>query len=461
MLDFSILVSDVVANIMGYFPVGIVLGELGLLRAVTTAAVMSSVAESSQLAMLHRHCSPIDFASNVIGALLGAVVSAHWRIGVPSFRINTSKALVAAASAFTLILLVWTAAGPPPSARGATSPGTLEAYWKLDETSGRVARDSSGHRVNGRFRNEPKPGAGVIGPSITLDGRKDNIDFGRSTTLRLVGNMTISAWIRPSFFPVDDAAIVSQLHGGFGYQLDTTVDRGPRTIGFKLTNACGELMARYGATPLAVNNWYHVAGVYNAEERTLNVYLNGRLDNGILVGSVTGTQHSSRSAVYVGRRSDLEGYEFAGSIEDVRIYSLALTNTEITAVMLGEVSDVSAAARVAGGEMNNRSGLGRSTAPGFRCAMLSEGGDENLPAVAAALGALVAFACIGLWPSVGSVVYLFSSFAAGLLLLPITASTLPSITLWMIPLVSLAGGVSVVVSVCQGRFFWRLRRHDR
>ena len=61
------------------------------------------------------------------------------------------------------------------------------------------------------------------------------------------------------------------------------------------------------------SRWYHVAGVYDAEARTLDVYLNGELDNGILVGTATGTQRSSRSAVYIGRRSDLEGFEFAGS----------------------------------------------------------------------------------------------------------------------------------------------------
>jgi hypothetical protein len=320
-VDFGVYASDVVANVVGYVPVGIVLGELGLLRAVMTAAVMSAFAEFSQLAMMHRVCSAIDFASNVIGAFLGAVVSVHWRIRSPTFRINRWKTLVATTVAFALILLVWAAAGPTPSTRGATSPGTLEADWKFDETGGRVAFDSSGHGLNGRFSNEPKRFAGVIGRSVTLDGAKDYIDFGRSTALRLVGSMTISAWIKPSSFPVDDAAVVSHLHGGFGYQLDTTVDRGPRTIGFKLTNACGDLMARYGATPLAVRTWYHVAGVYDAEERTLDVYLNGNLDNGFLVGSVTGTQHSSRSAVYVGKRSDLEGYEFAGSIRDVRIYS--------------------------------------------------------------------------------------------------------------------------------------------
>ena len=206
-------------------------------------------------------------------------------------------------------------------------------------------------------------------------------------------------------------------------------------------------MARYGVTPLAVDAWYHVAGVYDAEARTLDVYLNGKLDNGLLVGSVTGTQHSSRSAVYVGKRSDLKGFEFAGSIDDVRIYSFALTKTEIAAVMRGEVIDGLAAHRTAGRSVNSGRGAGRSTDLDSRCAVFSEGGDEKIPAAAATLGVLVAVACVGLWPSASSLLYLFVSFAAGLLLLPATAPTLPAFTLWMIPLVSVAGGASVAVSV--------------
>jgi hypothetical protein len=446
-VDFRIYASDVLANIMGYVPVGMVLGELGLLRAVITAALMSGFAESSQLVMLHRTCSAIDFATNVTGALLGALVSTHWRIRSPSFRIETWKTLVAVTMAFVLILLVWAAAGPSPSTRGVTSPGALEAYWKLDEAGGRVAFDSSGHGLTGTFSVEAKSTPGATGRSARFDGAKDYIDFGRSTSLRLVGSMTITAWIKSSSFPIDDAPIVSQFHGGFGYQLDTTVDKGPRTIGFKLTNACGDMMARYGVTPLAVDEWYHVAGVYDAQERTLDVYLNAKLDNGPLVGSITGTQHSSRSAVYVGKRTDIEGYQFAGSIRDVRIYSLALTSAEIEAVMLRETIQGMAVRTVAGSGPNSSRGSGGPTDRFDRCTVISEGGDERLPAVAAILGALVAFVCIGTWPSAGLIVYLLSSCAAGLLLLPPTASTLPRFNLWMIPLVSLAGGASVVASV--------------
>jgi hypothetical protein len=202
-----------------------------------------------------------------------------------------------------------------------------------------------------------------------LDGSKDYIDFGHSTALRLVGSMTVSAWINTTSFPVDDAAIVSQFHNGLGYQLDTTVERGLRTIGFKLNDPCGQLMVRYGATPLVVNTWYHAAGVYDAEARTLNVYLNGELDNGFLLGSVADTQRSSRAAVYVGRRSDLKGYEFAGSIDDVRVYSLALTQAEIAAAMHGASGPGVPGATGRSVQRSSGSGHPRDLNP--RCGLLS------------------------------------------------------------------------------------------
>src|SRR5262249_55581738 len=152
----------------------------------------------------------------------------------------------------------------PISMRGLTIPGTLELQWKFDERDGLVAQDASGQGLNGRFHGEIKPVSGVLNGAVALDGTADSIDLDPSSTLRLRGSMTIAAWINPSRFPADDAAVVSGLGGNAGYQLDTTVDRGARTIGFKLTNAFGQLMARYGATTLPSNAWHHIAGVYNA-----------------------------------------------------------------------------------------------------------------------------------------------------------------------------------------------------
>ena len=118
-----------------------------------------------------------------------------------------------------------------------------------------------------------------------------------------------------------------------GFQLDTTIDRGPRTIGFKLTNSSGANMFRYGATTLQANTWYFVTGVYDAATSSLHVYLNGQLDDGTLLGTVTAAQQNSTANVNIGRRPGSSSFNFNGRIDDVRIYNRALTAAEIQADM--------------------------------------------------------------------------------------------------------------------------------
>jgi VanZ family protein len=422
-------VGDIVENIVGYLPVGIVLGGLGLLKAVFIAGLLSTFAETSQLVMMHRDPAFTDIVSNLAGATLGTLASARWRMRSPALQIDRWKAVLAVVLAFALVLYVWSMAGDPVNTRGATSPGTLEAHWKLDESGGRAALDASGHALVGKFRKAPIRTSGAMGSAPVFDGT-NYVNFGRSTALRLAGSMTISAWINSSSYPVDDAAIVSQLRVDRGYQLDTTVDEGPRTIGFKLSNAHGQLMARYGTTPLTLDTWYHVAGVYDAAAQTLDVYLNGEVDNGVLLGAVSNVQRSSRGAVYIGRRGNSTQFNFSGSIANVRIYSFALTKSQIAADMRGEAVQAPATVRADGGPP---------------CAPWSDREDKELPLMAAVLGLLVTVACLGVWPSATRLPMLAMSVAVGVLLLTVTAPNLPAFDTWMLPLAALAGGASIMV----------------
>jgi hypothetical protein len=444
-LDWNIGISDFVENILGFVPVGMVLAELGLLRAVLLAAVMSVFAEFSQLWMMHRTSQPADVAANIIGGVLGALVWVRYRLRSPAVPVNRMTGLVMAALAILLAVGISVTSGDPLNTRGATAPSALEAEWRFDENTGRIALDSSGHNLNGMFHGRPLRIPGLMGGAVQFDSAKDYIEFGHSTPLRLRGSMTITAWIRSTSFPIDDAAIVSQLNANdAGYQLDTTIDKGPRTIGFKLTNACGGLMARYGATPLVTGTWYHVAGVYDAQAMTMDVYLNGRPDNGFLLGPVTGSQLSSRSNVYVARRP-IETFEFAGSIDDVRIYSSALTKTEIVAVMNGKQLD----------SLPFSHGGGRPGGRDTDCAVLSDSADAKIPGAVAAFGVVVAMACIGLWPTGGRLLGLAVSLLAGFFAFGTRASSLPSFNLWMMPLVSFVGGLSIAISINSSA-----RKHD-
>ena len=432
---FMIDPHDILANIAGFVPAGIVLADLGPVRAVVAAALLSVLGETSQLVMLYRVTSLTDVAANVLGAILGAIVVARYNLK-PEFKATRRIGAVAAVPALLLILGVWTISGNSPGDRNATTPGneTLEAHWKFDESSGRVALDSSGHGLNGEYHHDPKRVAGPMGAAVTFDGWADYIDFGHPTALRLASSVTIGAWIKSTSYPFDDAAIVSS-----GFQLDTTIDRGPRTIGFKLGNSCGMMMARYGTTPLALNTWYYVAGVYNAKAKTMDVYLNGELDNGFLLGPVMGIQKSSRQNVHVGGRSDSDQYSFAGEIADVRIYSLPLTKAEIVADMHGSAH--SSGLQAAGSDHSRTSP--RPEDQQEECSGYPDPEDKNLPAAAAILGVLAAIACAGLFPSSGRLRTVIASLAAGLLFVAATASTTPVLTCWVVLLASLAGGGSL------------------
>src|SRR5262245_61753885 len=69
-LDVRIFVFDVLANVAGYLPVGLVLAESGVGLALLLGALMAMFAETGQFVMMHRDPSVVDVVANVIGAAL-------------------------------------------------------------------------------------------------------------------------------------------------------------------------------------------------------------------------------------------------------------------------------------------------------------------------------------------------------------------------------------------------------
>ena len=144
--------------------------------------------------MVHRDPSATDVLSNVIGTMLGGFHQPALEASLT--RVETRKMESGACSGNGVrshCRHMDLAQAMPSIARGATSPGILEADWKFDEGSGRIALDSSGHKLHGSFRNQPRRVAGVRGGAVTFDGATDYIDVGHSTAFRLAGSMTISA----------------------------------------------------------------------------------------------------------------------------------------------------------------------------------------------------------------------------------------------------------------------------
>jgi Concanavalin A-like lectin/glucanases superfamily/VanZ like family len=446
-MHFGWFLSDAIMNVAGYVPVGIVLGSMGVTRATIIAVLMSVGAEVLQLGMAHRDPSLADIICNVAGALVGIACAVALRMETVFVRLGRAAAFGAAATLLFVVGKAWVSAAPPLNLRGVTGPGRLEAHWKLDEETGRIARDSSGHGLDAEFSTEPQRGNGIATYAPRFDGTPTSPKAKPDAAFRLVGSMTLAAWINASSFPRDDAVIVSTFDHieniRAGWQMDTTIDRGPRVIGFKLTGSCGSTMARYGATPLQPNVWYHVAAAYDADRQQMHVYLNGKLDDGDLVGSVESWHRSSRFGALIGRRGDLNGFEFSGLINDVRVYSRALNVSEIAD--LAQRSPVehvrttdSAPAMVALAIRDSR-----------ECRWSGEPEDARLPALVVLAGISMAILCVcGVTRFM--VAGLVASLAIGLLMFYVSTPTLPGFNLWAFPLTALAGALSVLASIRRG-----------
>ena len=152
--------------------------------------------------------------------------------------------------------------------------------------------------------------------------------------------MTVEAWIKAAANPVDDGQIVAKSDDTAGWQFKTSPDTGPHTFGVAVSGSTTAKAQRYSTTVRSLNVWYHVAGVYDATNKTLSTYVNGVLDNGTLRGTIPASQFNQTVNANIGRRTG--GYYFNGVIDEVRIYNRPLSQAEIQSDMntpLGAVAD--------------------------------------------------------------------------------------------------------------------------
>ncbi|UCG59061.1 MAG: PASTA domain-containing protein, partial [Phycisphaerales bacterium] len=72
----------------------------------------------------------------------------------------------------------------------------LVAHWKLDETSGTTASDSSGNGIDGTLMGEPtwQPTGGILDGALLFDGVDDYVDCGRFNPSKRTGELSVCLW---------------------------------------------------------------------------------------------------------------------------------------------------------------------------------------------------------------------------------------------------------------------------
>jgi hypothetical protein len=202
-------------------------------------------------------------------------------------------------------------------------------HWQFDEGSGTIAKDSSGSGNDGTLVNGPTWVAGKVGPhALSFDGVDDRVTIGDRAVLDFgTGSFTFGMWVfvSASVGPYDmpwfkGGSSVSFI--GYDFELGTG--------NWAVNLNDGKSSSQAVFCPEALNQWVRLVAVVDRSSQQLRAY-----KNGLLVGStsITGLGTlSSTQAAQLGSNSVNNGQPFHGMIDDVVIFGVALTATQVSAL---------------------------------------------------------------------------------------------------------------------------------
>ena len=198
------------------------------------------------------------------------------------------------------------------------TPG-LVAYWRLGEVSGATAA-SIGGTSDGRYRNGvllDRPGALLndANASAGFDGSDDYVSVADTPSLHLGDSFTLEAWVKRAGASSVTAIILSK--GNSAFQL------GFMNNLLTLTNGDSRPIAKASISTTDTTGFHHVVATKSGP--TAKLYIDG-IDR---TGPITNRTVTSTSApLNIGRDTSGSKY-FAGMIDEVAIYNVALSPLQI------------------------------------------------------------------------------------------------------------------------------------
>jgi len=202
----------------------------------------------------------------------------------------------------------------------AQSGGSTVLYYRFDETGGSTATDSSGNGLDGTIYGAPRV-PGKVGQGLQLGSPGQRVEIPRLHDYLPGQELTVDIWINPA--TISPSAIYQIVGNGLAAAtFSLRINDGH--VEFLIADSFGGVQSIItSVTSLNTGTWYYVAVTFDGSAARL--YLNGALDNsssvpyplpglfgGLFIGPVDGTST-----------------EFIGIVDELRIFSIVLSDTEI------------------------------------------------------------------------------------------------------------------------------------
>ena len=213
-------------------------------------------------------------------------------------------------------------------------PGEIAHYKMNDNTTNTIVIDVLGGYNGMSYRNTSlMTTTGIIGGALCFDGVSDYMKLAPETALTNYSVFSFSCWWKPAttIHPGDrDTALFSDPHVCAMIAWDD--------IGSGLTIGCNNgywNSASWGGT-LFSNNWYFIAGTWGSHG--MNLYVNGSLvasSPTVYTQWWSDTVDKTNLFIVGGEKWRGAGYQWAGTMDEVRFHSVELTPVQVAVIYNG------------------------------------------------------------------------------------------------------------------------------
>lgn len=252
--------------------------------------------------------------------------------GAGTYDIKLNVTNVAGFSKTAATYYVTVSGSSPPSSDGLPSP---TSYWDFNEGAGSTAYDPVGAR-NGAVSASGASWStdGYTGGSLLFNGY-GTVTASNTTYYNFTGDYTVSMWVNASqelsnnvdFFNNGEVLLrhITSPSSSTGdiYHMHRTT-----------TNPAGSAFTNYGTTQMQYelpnNKWTNIMAVMRGD--TMSIYINGVKDRDLpyALGTPSNTYDRSISGyTRTGLASLVMGNGFVGKIDEVKIWNIGLTDTQI------------------------------------------------------------------------------------------------------------------------------------
>jgi hypothetical protein len=204
-----------------------------------------------------------------------------------------------------------------------SAPPAAVGHWTLDDGLGTHVTDSSVNLLHGTAEGSYTWVTGHIG-SGAIDFSGGRVIVPDAAVLRSMANVTATAWIYSEESQNFARILVKGPDNREAYELEA---RGENDVDFVVREDGNDAsFVRHAATSdtLVLKEWIHLAGTYDGTD--MKLYVNSQVEAIETVGSFVISQDTNDLAI--GNRPDADN-AFEGTIDDVRVYGVALTDAEV------------------------------------------------------------------------------------------------------------------------------------